>query len=63
MRPNVSPNLLHSGLTAVTATATQSHLELLEESQSADEIAQLWKAITTYLRKHAKQHGSEEVSS
>jgi chromosome partitioning protein len=36
--------------------------ELDPSSRSADEIAQLWKAISAYLRKHSKQHGSEKVS-
>jgi chromosome partitioning protein len=35
--------------------------ELDPSSKSADEIAQLWKAISACLRKHAKQHGSEKA--
>jgi chromosome partitioning protein len=37
--------------------------ELDPSSKSADEISQLWKAISAYLRKHAKQRRSERVSS
>jgi chromosome partitioning protein len=37
--------------------------ELDPSSKSAEEIKHLWKAISAYLRKHAKQHGSEKVSS
>jgi chromosome partitioning protein len=36
--------------------------ELDPLSKSAAEIAQLWKAISTYLRKRLTQHGSEKVS-
>lgn len=37
--------------------------ELDPSSRSADEIGQLWKTISAYLRKHTKQHGSERVSA
>jgi chromosome partitioning protein len=36
--------------------------ELDPSSKSAEEIAQLWKAISAYLRKRSKQHGSERAN-
>jgi chromosome partitioning protein len=37
--------------------------ELDPSSRSAEEIAQLWAAVSSYLRKHAKPHGSEKASA
>jgi chromosome partitioning protein len=36
--------------------------ELDPSSRSADEIGQLWKVISAYLRKHSTQHASEKVN-
>ena len=37
--------------------------ELDQSGKSAEEVAQLWKSVRTYLRKHTKQQSSERASA
>jgi chromosome partitioning protein len=48
---------------AASMTDGRVAAELDPSSKSAGEIAQLWKTISAYLRKHSRHHKSEKVGS